>query len=86
MYCKSRVCLAVLLSVAFLLAAELIGRYLPDWLSLLAVPTSLSGGEFIVAGLMLGFLLASGAVICLTALFYLAFWLYAEMTRNADAA
>jgi hypothetical protein len=86
MYCNSRLCLAALLSVAFLLLAELLGRYLPNWLSVLAVPTSLSGGEFIVAGLMLGFLLATCAVVCLTALFYLAFWLYAEMTRNADAA
>jgi hypothetical protein len=86
MYCKSRICRAALLSVAAFLIAEVLGRYLPLSLGLLAVPTSLSGGEFIVAGLVLGVLLAAGAVICLTALFYLAFWLYTGMTRKADAA
>lgn len=86
LYSRPRVFFAALLSVSFLLMADVLGRHLPVWLSQLEVPSALSGGEFIAAGLLLGVLLAICAVICLTALFYLAFWLYAEMTHRPDAA
>jgi hypothetical protein len=84
---SSRVCFAVLLSVAFLLLAVLAEDYLPGWLSLLAVPASLSGGAFVLSGLLIGLLLAVCAVTCLTGLFYFAFWAYAEMNaRGRDSA
>ena len=75
---KNRLNFAIAATFGYLIGTELIGAYLPSWMSWLAFPTSLIGGAFVFAGPFVGLLIAAVCASILTALSYWVIGLFIE--------
>ena len=81
---KTRINVAMVLSFGYLITTELIGSYLPNWLSWLAFPTFLIGGAFIFAGPIVGLLLEVVGATIFTVVFYFVIGIFIKTPNKTD--